>query len=133
MKIVEFTNDKLIGEETEQEVYESLLASFTRKPLKPPKPPTAEQKAQAAWAQPLGIVVKANAQSDRKALERAEAELKEAERVRERERYRHLAQIVNEQAIERAYQQQQWEALAARRYDPMGLYGPPNYKTNPND
>jgi hypothetical protein len=43
------------------------------------------------------------------------------------------AQIANEQAVELGYFQRQMEALASRRYDPMGLYGPQNYKLHPDD
>jgi hypothetical protein len=103
-----------------------------RKPTAKPKP-TAEEKAQQAFAPTLEVVVKANAQSNQRALDRTKAELEEAEQERDREEYRQLAEIANFQAIELGYAQRQAEALAARRYDPTGNWGAPNYKTNPDD
>jgi hypothetical protein len=96
----------------------------------------AEAKAEAKHklpAQPLEVVVKANAQSNQRALERAKAEMEEAERKRQQTEYVRRAQIANEQAVELGYAQRQWEALAARRYDPLGVWGPANYKTQRED
>jgi hypothetical protein len=96
--------------------------------------PTAEQKATERWAaRPLESVVKANNQSNQRALERTKAEMEEAERKRQQEEYVRRAQIANYQAIELGYAQRQAEALAARRYDPTGNWGAPNYKTHPDD
>jgi hypothetical protein len=101
---------------------------------RPPKPkPSAEERAEKTWTQPLSNVLRTNAQSNQRALERAEEELREAEARREREQHRQIAEMVNHAAIEQAYALRQWEALAARRYDPLGSWGAPNYKTNPDD
>jgi hypothetical protein len=98
---------------------------------RPPKPkPTAEERADARWSQPLSNVLRTNAQSNQMALERAEEELRE---VCEREQHRKIAEMVNHTAIEQAYALRQWEALAAKRYDPLGSWGRPNYKTNLDD
>jgi hypothetical protein len=97
------------------------------------KPPTPQEKAQKAFAPSLEAMVKANAQSNRKALERTQAELEEAERERDRAEYARRAQIANFQAIELGYAQQQAEALAARRYDPTGNWGPANYRSGSDE
>jgi hypothetical protein len=97
------------------------------------KPPTAQEKARQAFAPDLEIVVKANAQSNQRVLERTRAELEEAERKRNEAQYRRNAEIANFHAIELGYAQRQAEALAARRYDPTGNWGPPNYKTRMDD
>jgi hypothetical protein len=97
------------------------------------KPPTPQEKAQKAFAPSLEAMVKANAQSTQRVLERTQAELEEAERERDRAEYRQRAQIANFHAIELGYAQRQAEALAARRYDPTGNWGPPNYKTRADD
>jgi hypothetical protein len=78
-------------------------------------------------------MVKANTQSNRRALERTKAELEEAERKRNEAEYHRRAEIANFQAIELGYAQRQAEALADRRYDPLGLWGEPNYKMHPDD
>ena len=91
----------------------------------------AEAKAMAKHqlpAQPLEVTLQADRQSTQRALEAAEAELQKARA--DRERYRAVAEMVNFQAIEQGYAQQRWEALAAQRYDPLGSWGPPNYKTH---
>ena len=72
-------------------------------------------------------------QSTQRVLERTEAELEEAQRKRNEAEYHRNAEIANFQAIELGYAQRQAEALASRRYDPLGLWGPPNYKLNPDD
>ena len=101
---------------------------------RPPKPkPTAEQKAQQAFAPTLEAMAKANAQSTQRVLDRTKAELVEAERKRNEAEYHRRAEIANFQAIELGYAQRQAEALAVRRYDPMGLWGSPNYKMHPDD
>jgi hypothetical protein len=115
---------------------EAILARYMaifNKP-RPPKPkPTAEEKAQRSFAPTLEAVVKANAQSNQRALDRTKAELEEAERERNEREYRRRAEIANFQAVELGYAQRQAEALAGRRYDPLGAWGPPNYKMHPDD
>ena len=108
-----------------------LLAIGRPKPA--PKPPTALEKAQKAFAPKLEAVVKANIQSNERALEFTKAQLEEAERERDRAEYVRRMAVANEQAVELAYAQRQAEALAERRYDPLGLYERPNYKTHPDD
>jgi hypothetical protein len=116
---------------------EAILARYMaifNKPRPPkPKPPTAEERAQRAFAPTLEVVVKANAQSNQRALDRTKAELEEAECKRNEAEYHHRTQIANFQAIELGFAQRQAEALAARRYDPTGNWGTPNYKTHPDD
>ena len=112
---------------------EAIVARLLAIGGKPQPKPTAEQKAQQAWAQSLEVVLKANRQSDQMALERAKEELEEAQRRRAQEEYIRHAQIANEQAAELGYLQRQWDALAERRYDPTGIWGRPNYKLHPDD
>jgi hypothetical protein len=127
--------------EEREMTYEAILARQRalfekwdkRKLQAKPKPPTAEQKAQQAFAPTLEAMVKANAQSNQRALDRTKSELEEAERERNEAQYRRNAEIANFQAIELGYAQRQAEALAERRYDPLGSWGPPNYKMHPDD
>jgi hypothetical protein len=119
---------------TKEAIMARQMAIFEKHGVKleptPKPPPTAQEKAQRAFAPSLEAMVKANAQSNRKVLERTQAELEEAERERDRAQYRRNAEIANFHAIELGYAQRQAEALAARRYDPTGNWGPANYKTN---
>jgi hypothetical protein len=107
---------------------EAFVARLLAIRAKPKPKATAQERAQQAFVPTLEVMVKANAQSNRRVLERTQAELEEAERERNRAAYRERVEIANFQAIELAYAQRQAEALAARRYDPTGNWGPPNYR-----
>ena len=116
---------------TKEAIMARLLAIGSKPKLKPP--PTAQEKAQEAWKPPLEALAKANHQSTKLLVERTEAEMEEAQRLREREEFVRRAQVANNTAIELGYFQRQMEALAERRYDPTGNWGTPNYKLNPDD
>jgi hypothetical protein len=109
----------------------AIVAKYTNVQLKPK--PTPEQKAQEAWKPSLGALAKANSQANRRLVERTEAEMEEAQRQHQREEFARRAQIANETAVELGYFQRQMDALANRRYDPTGIWGTPNYKTNVDD
>jgi ABC-type ATPase with predicted acetyltransferase domain len=90
--------------------------------------PTAQEKAQEAFKPTLERVLKAEKQTCEQALKAKEEALKEAQVRRERDEYaQHVARI-NNSAIELAWAARQAEALAARRYDPTGIWGSPNYR-----
>jgi hypothetical protein len=92
---------------------------------------TKAEKAKAKLEkQPLENVLKADAQSSRKAIERTEEAFREAWDIA---RHREVVELANTRAIEHAWAQQQLERMADRRYDPTGNWGKPNYKTDPND
>jgi hypothetical protein len=116
---------------TKEAIVARLLAIGSKPKLKPP--PTAEQKAREVWKPPLETVLTANRQSNQLALERAEQEQEEAQRLRQREQFIRNAQIANETAVELGYFQRRMEALADRRWDPTGIWGRPNYKQHPDD
>ena len=116
---------------TKEAIMARLLAIGSKPKLKPP--PTAEQKADKAWKPPLETLAKTNRQSNKLLVERTEAEMEEAQRQRQRDDFIRRAQIANETAVELGYFQRQMEALAERRYDPTGIWGPPNYKQHPDD
>lgn len=112
----------------DKEAFVARLMAIGTKPKPQQKPPTAQEKAAQAFKPTLEAVVKANAQSNQRALERTRQELEEAERERDRAEYVKRVELATFQAIELGYAQRQAEALAERRYDPMGLYGKPNYR-----
>ena len=109
----------------------AIVAKYTKVQLKPK--PTAEQKARETWKPTLEALAKTNRQSTKLLVERTEAEMEEAQRLREREEFIRRAQIANNTAIELGYFQRQMEALAERRWDPTGNWGRPNYKTQADD
>jgi hypothetical protein len=83
-------------------------------------------------AKPFAVVAKANSQSNQRALEVAKEALQEAQLRRQQDEYVRRAQIANEQAVELGYLQRQWDALASRRYDPTGNWGPPTLASREN-
>jgi len=101
----------------------AIVAKYTKVQLKPK--PTPAEKAREAWKPTLEAVAKANGQSNRLLVERTEAEMEEAQRLRQREQFVQTARIANERAVELGYFQRQMEALAERRYDPTGIWGTP--------
>jgi hypothetical protein len=125
----------------EEMTYEAILARQNaiferyeaRQKLAAKPTPSAKAKATERWTPPLEVAAKTAVQSTQRVLERTEAELEEAQRKRNEAEYHRNAEIANFQAIELGYAQRQAEALASRRYDPLGLWGPPNYKLNPDD
>ena len=116
---------------TKEAIMARLLAIGSKPKLNPP--PTAEQKAEKAWKPPFETLAKTNRQSNKLLVERTEAEMEEAQRQRQREDFNRRAQLANETAVELGYFQRRMEALAERRYDPTGNWGPPNYKQHPDD
>ena len=94
----------------------AIVAKYTKVQLKPK--PTPQQKAREAWKPSLEAMAKANGQSNRLLFERTEAEMEEAQRLRQREQFIQTARIANERAVELGYYQRRMEALAERRYDP---------------
>jgi hypothetical protein len=84
-----------------------------------------EERKRKLPTRQLEVTLRANTQSNQRALERAEEQLARAQAQRDREAFRQIAEMVNHQAIEQGYAQREWDALAARRYDPMGLWGTP--------
>ena len=118
------TEERLMTKEAIMALYLAII----NKPAPPkPKPPTPQEKAQQAWKPSLETVLKTNAHSNQKALERAEREQEEAQRQRQREDFIRRAQIANNTAIELGYLQRQWETLSERRWDPTGNWGPQRY------
>ena len=109
----------------------AIVAKYAKVQLKPK--PTPQEKAEKAWKPALETLLKTNAQANQKALERAEQEQAEAQRLRQREEFARRAQIANETAIELGYMQRRWDALAERRYDPTGNWGKPYYKLHRDD
>jgi hypothetical protein len=89
--------------------------------------PTAEQRAEKAWKPSLEVMAKANQQSNQMLVERTEAEMEEAQLRRQREEFVRHAQFANERAVELGYFQRRMEALAERRWDPTGNWGPQRY------
>ena len=107
------------------------LLAIGQKPKLKPKP-TPQEKAREAWKPTFETVLRST-QAERRALEQAEREQEEAQRQRQRAEFIRNAQIANERAVELGYLQQQWDALAERRYDPTGNWGALNYKLRSDD
>jgi hypothetical protein len=104
-----------------------LLELWEGKPKAKPAP-TAQEKAQEAFKPTLERVLKAEKQTCEQALKAKEEALREAQVRRERDEYAQHVQRINNSAIELAWAARQAEALAARRYDPTGIWGTPNYR-----
>jgi hypothetical protein len=110
---------------TKEAIMARLLAIGSKPKLKPP--PTAQEKAQEAWKPTLEVLLKNNAAANQRALERAEREQQEAQRLRQHADFIRRAQLANETAVELGYMQRRWDALAERRWDPTGNWGPQRY------
>jgi len=86
-----------------------------------------EERKRRLPARPIEVKLKANRQSNEQMRADLNAELEAAER--RREFYELALHYVIEQKFAWQQEQEAWE----RRYDPLGFYGPPNYKTHPDD
>ena len=113
----------------DKEAFIARLLAIGTKPKPKPPVPTAQEKAQQAWKkQSLSAVLKAEKQTCEQALKAKEEALREAQEQRERDEYVRRQQQITESAVQLGYAQRRAEALAARRYDPTGLWGPANYR-----
>jgi hypothetical protein len=84
-----------------------------------------EERKRKLPAQPLAVKLLVNRQSNQQLRADLDAELE-----REAKGRREVYQMALEQAIEEKFAWQQRQEAWGRRYDPMGLWGPPNYKTS---
>jgi hypothetical protein len=111
----------------DKEAFVARLMAIGTKP-KPKPAPTAQEKAQEAFKPTLERVLQTEKQTCEQALRAKEQALREAQERREREQYAEHVARINNSAIELAYAARQAERLAARRYDPTGIWGTANYR-----
>ena len=88
-----------------------------------------EERKHRLPAQSIEVKLKANRQCNEQMRADLIAEL-EAKAAEHRPEFCELALHY---AIEQKFAWQQQQEVWQRRYDPLGFYGPPNYKTHPDD